>query len=427
MKTSLSTAALALAASITLLSTTGATWPTMQVVPDATITAVLPDTNYSETPAAADKFVDSIGVDSAYINGYPSLVTRNLIASGIRHLRDSGTPTASYVAALKYLGQHGVRHSIGMGSGFATSDLRSRLNVFSPYIDFVEPANEADNVAHPNYAQMRSDQKNLWSTVRANKAWNNVLVAGPSFADPKDHGPIVGPLDSVEDFGNLHNSTCNWNPGTSIVYVSIDVNTARMRTTTKYKPIWTTENGFSDNLSRGCELTDAIIAKYLTRTSTERWLHGEPRTYFDSLTDTSNVEFGPLGLMHENGSPKPQFYALSSLVHLLADPGSAPKSTHVSYSISGATADVHHLLLARRDGSYDLLVYRELPCFDHYKNAPIAVGSENLALSIPGIKNAVLYKYNSGYTFSDAKLSIGSKATVKFAVTDSIEVLHFGF
>jgi hypothetical protein len=189
-----------------------------------------------------------------------------------------------------------------MGYGFAASDLKSRLALFAPYVDFVEPANEADNVKHPNWAQMRSDQKNLWETVRSNKAWANIAVSGPSFANPGDHAALVGPLDEYEDFGALHNGTCNWNPGTDITWVSIDANTAKIRVTTRYKPIWTTETGYNDNLTRGCSITDNIIAKYLTRTTTERWLHGEPRTYFNVLVDDpKNVAFGNLGLLHVNG------------------------------------------------------------------------------------------------------------------------------
>ncbi len=423
-----STFAIACVATASLFSMTASTWPTMQVSPQSvSVEQVVPDAKLSETPAAADKFVDSIGADAKYENGYPALVTQQLEASGIRHIRDSAIAQQPFINEMKVLGQHGIKHSIGVGQGFSANDLRSRMNVFMPYVDFIEPANEADNVAKPNWNQMRSDQKNLWNTIRANRNWNGVAIAGPSFADPKEHAPLVGPLDQYQDFGQLHNGTCNWNPGSSVVYVSIDVNTGYIRKTTTYKPIETTESGFSDNLARGCSLTDNLIAKYVPRITTERWLHGEPRTYINVLADNpKDAIFGHLGLLHANGTSKPQFVALSSLIHLLADPGSAPKSTKVSYTISNATSDVHHILLARRDGSYDLLIYREMPCWDHYKNAPISVSSENVSLAIPGVKHSVLYKYNSSYGFSSSTLAI-NKATVRFPVTDSIAVLHFGF
>ncbi len=434
MKTTASTLALAFTASLTLFSTTGATWPVMQqaasqAAPNVNV-APLPDTSYSETPAWAERFVDSIGVDASFEDRkYPARVTQELLASGIRHLRESGPPSPTFIALMKFFGQHGIRHSVGMGYGFSPADLRSRLNAFAPYVDFVEPANEADNVKHPNWGQIRSDQKNLWNTVRSNRAWDNITVLGPSFANPKDHAKFVGPLDKYEDAGALHNSTCNWNPGTDIVWVSIDVNTARARETTQYKPLWTTENGYSDNQARGCNLTDDQIARYLPRTSTERWLHGEARTYFDVLTDDPhNVVFGKLGLLHANGTPKPQMIALDNLIHLLADPGAAPRSTHVSYSISGATADVHHILLARRDGTYDLVIYREVPCYDHFGHVRIDVPSDSVSITVPGMKHAALYKYNAQYSFATSSLAVGSNhQTTRFPVTDMISVLHFGF
>jgi hypothetical protein len=422
MKITASSLAFAFAAGLSLIARTG-------TGSDATTVQTAPATNLSETPAWADSFVDSVGIDAKYENRtYTALATQELYWSQIRHLRDSGPPTATFIAQMKTLGQHGVRHSIGMGYGFAASDLKSRLALFAPYVDFVEPANEADNVKHPNWAQMRSDQKNLWETVRSNKAWANIAVSGPSFANPGDHAALVGPLDEYEDFGALHNGTCNWNPGTDITWVSIDANTAKIRVTTRYKPIWTTETGYNDNLTRGCSITDNIIAKYLTRTSTERWLHGEPRTYFNVLVDDpKNVAFGNLGLLHVNGTPKAQFVALGNLVRLLADPGTAPKPSRVAYSINGATADVHHILLSRRDGTFDLLLYREMPCWDHFKHAAIAVPTETVGLTVPGIKHASLYKYNSTYSFSGSTLAIGKGNTLSLPVTDSISVVHIGF
>ncbi len=434
MKTTASTLALAFAASTTLFSTTGATWPAIhEMAPGASSTtnaSSLPDKTYSETPASAERFVDSIGVDSSFEDRkYPARVAQQLLSSGIRHLRDSGPPSPTFIAQMKLFGEHGIRHSVGVSYGFAASDLRNRLNAFAPYVDFVEPANEADNVKHPNWNQMRSDQRNLWRTVRSNRAWDNITVLGPSFANSKDHADLVGPLDAYEDAGQLHNSTCDWNPGTDIVWVSIDVNTVRIRPTTRYKPIWTTENGYSDNHSRGCALTDDIIAKYLPRTSTERWLHGEARTYFDVLTDDPhNVVFGKLGLLHADGTPKPQFLALSNLIHLLADPGSAPRPTHVSYTISGATPDLHHLLLARRDGTYDLLLYREVEAYDHFAHIRVDIATEQLRLTIPGVKHVAQYRYNSDYSFGASTLAIGAnQRTATFPVSDSISVVHFGF
>jgi hypothetical protein len=275
---------------------------------------------------------------------------------------------------------------------------------------------------------MKSDQKNIWNVVRGNSAWSGVKVLGPSFADPKDHAHFVGPMDQYEDFGQIHSATCDWNPGIQNG-ASIDIVTADIRVTTVYKPIWTTETGYNDSPTRGCSIPDDIIAKYLTRTTTERWLHGEPRTYFDALVEhPSDVAFGNLGLLHTNGTPKVQFIALGNLLRLLGDPGSAPHRKQVSYTISGATTDVHHILLARRDGTFDLLIYREIACWDHHSRTRIAVSTDSVQLTIPGVRQATLYRYNSSYSFNTSTLAIGSNhTTAHFPVTDSISVVHFGY
>ena len=430
MKSTVSGLALALAASATLLSTAGAAWPTAHRAPQAITNAVAaPETNYDETPAWADSFVDSIGFDSKFANHtYPPLVTTWLEWSHIRHLRESGAPSALNIKVYGDLGRHGIKHSIGLLRGFNANDLVTTLKAFAPYVDYVEPANEADNFKDPSWNQMRSDQARLWSIVRSNSAWSTVAVGGPSFASPKAHAGSVGPLDRYENFGQLHNGTCDWNPGVTN-NASIDYNTALIRVTTVYKPIWTTESGYDDNPSRGCSLPDSTIAKYLTRTSAERWLHGEPRTYFDVLVDNpKDVVFGFLGVLHSNGTPKAQFIALGSLARLLADPGTAPRPTRVSYSLTGTTPDVHHILLRRRDGTYDLMLYRELPCWDHYKHASIPISTLSVNLSVSGMKHLSLYKYNTSYGFTSSTLAIGNNyKSVAFPVTDAISVLHFGF
>ncbi len=435
MKSIASKAALALSAGLALFSTTAATWPSVQTAPSADVApdpSVLPYAQrFTETPASAERFVDSVGVNAKYESyAYPALVTNELIWSGIKHLRDGAYPSGRFLSDMNHLGQYGIHHSIGLVAGFKTSDLAARLRIAPQNVDYVEPANEADNVRNPNWNQMRSDQRNLWNTVRSNRAYDNIAVLGPSFANPQKHAPLVGPLDGYEDFGVLHNATCDWNPGTTLFGTGIEENTIKIRATTRYKPIWTTETGYSDNRQRGCWLPDSVIAKYLTRTSTERFLHGEPRTYFVFLTDMPyDIVFGHMGLLYSNGSPKPQFLALANLIHLLSDPGSAPRPTSVTYQVVGASSDVHHILLARRDGSYDLLLYREVPCWDHHTHTPIGVGTENVSLILPSnMHNADVYHYASNYTFGRSSLGINGRThqTSTFGVNDAISVIHFG-
>ncbi len=385
-------------------------------------------TTYTETPAWADSFVDSIGIDASYEDRkYPPSVTTWLKWSGVRHLRDSGAPSKSMVATFADLGAHGIKHSIGMIQKFDVNDFKARLNAFAPYVDYVEPANEADNVPHPDYAQMRADSTTMWNVIHSNPAYKNIAVYGPSFANPLN-GVNLKPLDGVEDYAQMHNATCDWNPGTSIVWVSIPVNTAKIRTSTFYKPIVTTETGYTSDLKRGCSLSNDIIARYVPRTSAERWLAGENRTYFDSLVDDPhNVVFGGLGLLTADGKPKPQLITEGNLIHLLSDKGVAPTPKTISYGVSGATPDVHHIMLSRQDGSYDLMLWRELPAWDHFGHKAIPIAALPVTVQIPSTTSWVgLFQYNPTYSFTRTQLPVVSKTgvTATFNVTDSITVLH---
>ncbi len=389
-------------------------------------TSLVP-TVYTESPAWSDSFVDSIGVDSSFArHKYSPLVTQWLKWSGIRHLRDSGPASQLMLGIYSDLGASGIKHSIGMPQGFDPAALTTLLAQFAPYVDYVEGANEMDNVKVPNWAQMRLDQQNLWNTVRGNPANSKVAVFGTSFANPLN-GPQVGPLDPIENFAVLHNATCDWNPGTSIVFVSIAANTAKIRLSSATKPIITTETGYNDNPLRGCSLSDDTISRYTPRTSAERWLAGEPRSYFTFLTDDpADAVFGAKGLLFVDGTPKPQFYTMGNLIHLLSDKGTAPAPQTVSYAVTGTTPDMHHIMLARQDGSYDLMIWRELPEWDHYGHKAIVVPPAPVTVTIPTNTSWVnLFQTNAGYGLSRTQLPVASGGvTASFNVTGSISVLH---
>jgi hypothetical protein len=401
---------------------------TVQVLPRANVAGTPTYAyTYTESPAWADSFADSVGVDSKFGNHtYGPLVTTWLEWSGIRHLRDSSAASALMIGLYANLGQHGIKHSIGVPSGFDPAKLTALLAAFAPYVDYVEGPNESDNVPNPNWAQLNIDQQNIWNTVRGNPANNNIAVFGLSFDNPSN-GIYLKPMDTVENFATLHNATCDWNPGTSITPGSIAMNTTKIRLSSAYKPIVTTETGYSDNTKRGCALSDQIIAKYEPRTSAERWLAGEPRSYFDFLIDDpTDATFGKMGLLKINGTPKPQMISLGNLIRAVADPGRPPAPQVVTYTVTGASVDVHHIMLARQDGSYDLLLWRELPCWDHFGHDAIVVPPLPVTVTILSKSQAILNQYNSSWSLVRSVLPISQSThtTATFNVTDSISVLH---
>lgn len=392
-----------------------------------------------ELPGQSDAFVNSIGVDSAfsyrgstYTREWPT-ISAALIASGIKHIRDGGAPTPAYDQRMATLGAHGIRHAAAFNVGATPQYITSTLTTFAPYIDFVEPQNEYDSFAarsDPDWtSKIIAEQRTLYTTVHGNPAFSGITVLGPALAHQQLYAALGG-LDQYEDAGNLHYASCDDNPGLGIPGRGLLKLHAMIRASTQTKPIWTTEMGYNDHSPRLCEVPDDVIAKYDPRTSAERWNQGEPRSYFFQLADMPyDPVFGHMGLLHADGSPKPQFTALTSLIHVLTDAGPSFTPTPLQYAMSSDTQNVDHTLLQKRDGRYELLLWLEVPSWksDNHVNGTgrrINVPLQNIALTVPSsITSAKVFRYGPDWkmTSTDVRISGGS---VHLNVSDTIAVLE---
>ncbi len=379
----------------------------------------------------ADSFVDSAGVNthwnygqSAYRTAYAT-IRGALIASGLRHIRDGGF-NYSMNQALDLLDSSGIRHSAGFAIDTTAEDISETLTKYGGSVDFVEPQNEYDETANKNpfwASKLISEQKLLYATVRANPAFASIKVLGPSFGHPSD-AAAVGSLDAYEDAGNEHDYTCNYNPGTTASSGIANV-TSALRLSTTSKPMWTTEVGYADNFSGwNCALSDETIAKYDTRTLAERWLAGEPRTYFYQFADMdSGKGYDSMGFVTQAGSRKPQYYAMKSLLTLLADPGMPYTPSSLQYALVGDMTNVHHILMQKRDGTYYLMLWLEVPGWDPTTSTPISVAPRSLTLNLaksPSVETK--YAYDRDWNLTGTAV-IPSKTQV-LTVTDSISIVR---
>ena len=78
-----------------------------------------------------------------------------------------------------------------------------------------------------------------------------------------------------------------------------------------------------------------------------------------------------------DGSPKPAFTALKSLIATLADPGPGVPPQNLQFALVGASSNVHHLLMAKRDGSYYLAFWLEEQGYDVNKRLETPVSPRN--------------------------------------------------
>jgi len=387
-------------------------------------------------PASADAFVNSVGAvthfnyrGTPYVEKYQA-VADALVASGIKHIRD-GEPGDHHPQALSMLGQRGVHHSALFPVDTTREQILSTLRDYAPYVDFVEPANEWDikSVTRPAWAdEWRHEQQLLYTTVHSDPADAAITVVGPAPGRLRLAGQL-GALDQYEDVGAMHHYPCNLNPGATRSSVSLPAITAIVRQITASKPLWTTEVGYDDDPEDvRCGLTDAVIAKYAPRLLAERWLAGQARTYFYQFSDMGAVHgYDAMGFVTIDGTPKPQHAALASMLHLLSDPGPAFVPAPLAYEITGASDSVHQLLLEKRDRTYVLMLWLEVPDWNEATRSAIDIAPQTVSLTLPAVPaHTVRYAYSSNWKLVPNAVS-GHAKTFEIPVSDSISFIEMHF
>jgi hypothetical protein len=137
------------------------------------------------------------------------------------------------------------------------------------------------------------------------------------------------------------------------------------------KPIVATEAGYHSDLtttSGHYGTSERAIGIYTPRLALEGFRRGIDRTYIYQLADPWSSGSGfenRFGLLRSDLSPKPAFLALRNLLRAV-DADSAPVATPggLRLAVSGAPADLRQLLLRSADGTYSLVLWREVSVWD---------------------------------------------------------------
>ncbi|MDB5093099.1 MAG: Ricin lectin [Candidatus Eremiobacteraeota bacterium] len=246
--------------------------------------------------------------------------------------------------------------------------------------DAYEGLNEWDT-AHPatdgNWAQTdASVQQWLYSAVRST---GGVTVVAPSLTSESAYA-TVGPVEATSDVGNAHVYFAGRNPGTSGwgggdafgVYGALGYDLAIARQPTGSKPMYVTESGYGDAPGTSYAVPPATKARYLLRTLLENWNAGVARTYVYELVDNGGGDFGSYGLTDGGGTIKPAYTAVKNLLAHLSDPGTSILPGSLAYTLA-APAQVHHALFQKRDRSFVLALWLEVPEWDPSANRSVAV------------------------------------------------------
>jgi hypothetical protein len=401
----------------------------------AATAACQPAKDVCETPVSADSIADSVGVNIHLHNantvyGNFDLIQGLLTNLGVRHTRDGliDTTWQQYYQRQIALGRLGIKclfiTSPNQSSELLTNWPGRVAGAFEGY----EAPNEYDLSGDPHWAAaLNAFVRRLYSAVKSDPTTSKFPVVGPSLTQTASYAQVAG-LERYFDLSNLHNYFGGRNPGTlgwgDGGYGSIVYNIHNSQTAWPAKPIWTTETGYITDKDNPQGIPELVEGKYAPRMLVEQALHGVGRTYIYELIDEGSVagDSGHFGLARMDGSPKPAFTALKNIIATLDDPGPKVLPQNLQFTLSGASSNVHHLLMAKHDGSYYLAFWLEEQNYDVNKHIETPANPEKLTfISSRNFKSTQLLAFNADGSLKTVQLT--PSLHIALTATDCVAIL----
>jgi hypothetical protein len=394
----------------------------------AFLAASLPVDN-KEPAVSADAFVDSVGVnvhlhfgDTPY--GDFASVENSLKSLGVRHIRDGliDTTWAPYYQRLNTLGRLGIKSTLITSPKQSDAILAGYPRRVPQSFEAYEAPNEYDQSHDPDWAAtLNAFVARLYKVAKSDPATSKLPIVGPSLTRPESFSKVAV-SSPFFDFANMHNYLGGRNPGTSgwgnNGYGSIDWNLNLTKRTWTAKPVITTENGYLTDVSKESGIPEDVAGKYVPRLFLEQWMHGIRRTYLYELVDIGNRSpEGSFGLLHSDFSPKPSYRAVQSLLRLLVDPGPTFPASGLDFELSGNLANVHHLLLEKRNGIFYLVIWIEKPSYDVDAKKELAVPEQRILVQTKPPARIKVYHLDENGTMQSAPLGLTQTVDVDDRIT----------
>lgn len=367
----------------------------------------------AEKPSGANDFINSIGLNThlSYFDrlyGNFPLVEHELMSIGVLHLRDGvHLQNQDYNATLygrwSSLGKMGIRFDAVLDPRNKLGPLDSKLldqvdGLAGGTIDAFEGPNELDVTNDKGWTDVdRNFQKEIFAAVRGMANAKGIRVIGPSLAFASNSAQI-GDLTGEMDEGNLHPYPAGKIPS-AIFPEQVNLE----KSICGEEPIVFTESGYHNAINEQHDqpgISEAAGAKYIPRLYLENFAHGIPRTYLYEFMDEA-PEPGlkdpqmHWGLLRADGSEKPAFAALKNLMDEVRDnrQSAAVALKPLGWSLSPVRDQVHHLLLQKADGVYDLVLWQEISSYDLQKHSDVvnSDAAATLQLSLQA-HNVVAYE-----------------------------------
>jgi hypothetical protein len=361
----------------------------------------------AETAGSADAFVNSIGSNAhlsytnrPYFTAFSTIIVPRVRELGIRHLRINGIvlPDDRWMRQV-YSNANALYHDAGVTYDLIATPVSqprpdSSHFPFDRLFEFMDPASidMVEGINEPDYpdkypdwaAQATAWQQALYAAVKSNPRLAGRPVLGPALVHGRLSATAIGDLSAAEDLANAHPY-----PGGRLPSVNLASQIEERAPENGSRPYVITETGYHTAVAatKGGHpgVSELAMGKYLPRLFFEYWNAGIRRTYqyefIDEGTDPSDPE-QHFGLLRNDGSPKPAFTALKNLIALLGDSGHPVTLGSLSYSLTGASAAVHHTLLEKADGRFYLVLWQEVASYDIPAKRDLAVPPQNVRVTL---------------------------------------------
>jgi hypothetical protein len=364
----------------------------------------------TKTALSAGAFVESIGVNthlafsnSAYTN--VAEVGSALNYLGVDHVRDGLYTTTSATNAFDALAAAGIKFDFAAPPAADwTVDVTKFVSTLTAYetqfpgsIAAIEGPNEV------NFYQINFDgTRSIASGAEVQKEIYTAVKAVASLADIPVYNVTIGSTDTSQfaQLGNLSNYTDYANShayvmSTTNISAGLDYLLGFAHISAPDKPVVITETGYTTLTSTWYNgVSEMVQAKYTLDTLMEAYNKGVPQTYLYELFDENfgaNNAQSHYGLFNADGTPKPVATAIHNLTAILEDHGgtSANASGTLSYGLSGMPTSGHDMVLAKQDGTMDLVLWAEPVLWSQTNQSAIIAPASSVTVTFGEVEGVV--------------------------------------
>jgi hypothetical protein len=347
-----------------------------------------------EPAALADDFINTMSVQThlgytggVYDTKWSTVIRPRLLELGIRHIRERMFTTSVVIQRTRDLAANGITLTAGCWpkNGVMTdaSHCIAMANAYGTQaIDAFDGWNEVDNTGTGWATNWTKWQATMYDTYKADPTWRDRPVMANSLASAAS-ADDVGYQASLLQWGNMHSYPAGGLPSNvSNSWIP------QWRKIVGSKPLAVTETGYHNCLTCfGNGVSERASGKYYSRLWFEYFNRGIVRTNAYELIDlgVSTSDRGMnWGLLHNDGSPKPQFTATKNLVALLReDRGATCSPGRLDYTLSGdVTPALHHTLLQKCDGRFYLALWQEVSVWNTSSKSDVTNADRSITLTL---------------------------------------------